>query len=169
MSLLQIPEGYLFIALTLRDPDAPMAIMGWPTLRRDTGGEDYVYPATPENIEKRIKEEGHDVVSYRFIEYWDLPDDRTYRNALKDDGKHIGHDIVKARRIHLEHVRNNRAFAFEQLDRDWMKNFAQGKKKEADKVEAKRQQWRDLPATLSAAVEAATSIEELQVLPRALE
>lgn len=166
MALVKIPEGYLFIALTLRD--APMAIMHWPTIRKDISGDNQVYPATPENIEKRIRDEGHDVVSYRFIEYWDLPQDRTYRDALKDHGTHIGHDMTTARAIHIEHARVNRIAALEQLDRDWMRATGQGKKTEAATLEANRQAWRDLPATLAGQVESAQTIEELQAIPRTI-
>ena len=164
MALVQIPEGYLFIALTLRDPALPMAIMGWPTIRRDIGGDNFIYPATPENIAKRIAEEGHDVVSYRFIEYWDLPQDRTYRDALKDHGTHIGHDMPKARQIHIGHARIARIPKLEQLDKDWMRATGQNKKAEADTLEAERQRLRDLPATLTPLVEAAQTVDDLKLI-----
>jgi hypothetical protein len=160
--MINIPEGYLFIALTMRDPALPMAIMHWPTIRRDVDQKDYLYLATPENIEKRIKEEGHDVLSWRFIQYDDLPQDRTYRDALKDDGASIGHDMAKARKIHIDHARIDRIPKMEKLDRDWQRANGQGKATEAKTIETERQRLRDLPAALLPEVEAARTIAELE-------
>jgi len=101
-------------------------------------------------------------VSYRLISDFALPEDRTYRGAWRDDGAgaQIVHDMGKAREIHLAGVRRARAAKLEGLDRDWMRATGQGKKRDADVIEAKRQALRDLPTTLG--VEDAKTIDELK-------
>lgn len=46
------------------------------------------------------------------------------------------------------------------LDREWMRSVGQGKKADADEIEARRQTLRDLPATLD--TDSAATIDELK-------
>lgn len=89
-----------------------------------------------------------------------------YRAALRDrDGK-IEHDIVVARECHRIMFRQQRVAKFAELDAQWMRATGQGKKAEADAIEAERQKLRDAPA--DPRIEAAKSIEELSLI-RALD
>ena len=115
-------------------------------------------------------------VNYKIVDAAEVPTDRTYRNAWTHDGKDFGHDMAKAREIHLDLVRNARADALGALDRDYTKLSGQAlaadaiadkavkdaKLAEAAAVEAKRQALRDAPQTLD--VESAATIEELKAL-----
>lgn len=78
-----------FIAIT--QPDGNVAVMQFMTLvkrnEKDTG---YVREATPDNIEAEITKSRIAFTSWRIVDPASLPQDRTYRNAWKDeDGKII--------------------------------------------------------------------------------
>jgi len=88
--------------------------------------------------------------------------DRVYRNALVDRNGKIEHDLLKARECHRSEIRRHRRNAMLELDGRWMGATGQGKKKEADAIEAERQKWRDAPA--DPRIEAAKSVEELKTL-----
>lgn len=103
-----------------------------------------------------------DAVAYRRVGEADVPTDRTFRDAWEDDGASIRTNMPKARAIHLGRVRATRARALANLDAEWMRAQGQGKKTEAEAVEAKRQALRDLPITLG--VDGARTPEELAVL-----
>lgn len=85
-----------------------------------------------------------------------------YRNALKDDGKALGHDMDKVRGIVVEHVRRDRAPLLAELDAEWNKHTGQGNKRAADEVEAKRQRLRDRPVVVLGAIQNATSVAEVE-------
>lgn len=93
-------------------------------------------------------DKGKDVVSWRFITAEDVPLDRTYRAAWRDNGKEIHHDMEHARQLHLDMIRDARTAELGKLDREWMKAMGQGNATMAADVEAKRQALRDLPTTL---------------------
>ena len=161
-----IPEGYLFVAVTVADPAEPLKIMGWPTLRRDSSdGELYFYPADSTTVRLRCKQEMLDMVRWAVVQYSDLPDDRvgegeTYRDGLEHDGTKLVHSIAKCREIKRTHLRIERTDKLFELDGRWMRATGQGKKAEADAVEAERQKWRDAPA--DPRIDAAQSVEELK-------
>jgi hypothetical protein len=156
-----IPEGYLFVAVTLRDPAAPISIMGWPTKRRDSpDGPLYDYPVTPEHMEARIRQERLDVVAWRVIAYEDIPKDRTYRGALKDDGMRLHHDMPMAREIHKAHLRVSRIQALMDLDVEYQRADEQNDKDEKARVVKLKQELRDL--TAHPGIEAAQTVEELK-------
>jgi len=158
-----IPEGYRFVAVTLRDPSLPVAIMGWPTKRRDSpDGPIYDYPITPEAVEARIRQERLDVESWRVVEYEDIPKDRTYRDALADDGTRLYHDMPKAREIHREHLRSFRGKALADLDVEYQRADEKADKKEKARVVALKQELRDI--TAHPGIEAAQTTDELRAV-----
>jgi len=158
-----IPEGYRFIAVTLRDPSAPVAIMGWPTKRRDSpDGTIHDYPITPEAVEVRIAQERLDAVSWREIAYEDIPKDRTYRDALADDGTRLYHDMPKAREIHREHLRSFRGKALADLDVEYQRADEKGDKAGKARVVALKQELRDITAHPD--IEAAQTTDELKAV-----
>jgi len=162
----EIPDGYLFVAVTTSDPAAPVAILGWPTIRRNTPeGDDYSWPVNNNTVRLRCKQDGLDMVRWAIVQYDDLPDDRdgtqeTYRDGLKHDGTKIVHDLVKCKAIKREHLRIARLEKMLDLDGKWMRATGQGNKAEQDAVEAERQKWRDAPA--DPRIETARSVEELK-------
>lgn len=105
-------------------------------------------------------------VSWRFVpnDFVVETTDRTYRDAWKDDGpgKGIGHDMPKVRTIHLERLRGKRDRKLEELDKTWMRATGQGKKQEADAVEAERQRLRDGPVVWQAQLAVAQTVDEVR-------
>jgi hypothetical protein len=171
-----VNNQHVKVAITL--DDGRVAIMGFVTVGRGPkppdGGE-WINEAaglwkrepSDANIFQEIARTftlGAQPTSYRIVKDDELPTDRTYRNAWKDDGKGkpLTHDIAKAREIHLRQVREVRGPKLDQLDRDWMRAFGTGDTVEAARIEAKRQELRDLPATLG--VDKAKNVEELKAL-----
>lgn len=103
------------------------------------------------------------VVSWRKFELGELPSsDRTYRNAWKDTGARIEHDMPKAREVHRDLIRKQRSPVFADLDGQWMRAMGKQDVVEIQRVEAERQKWRDAPA--DPRIDAASSIEELKLL-----
>lgn len=105
---------------------------------------------------------GPQPTGYRVVRESDLPGDRSYREAWRDTGTVIDHDMVRAREIHLARVRVARVERLSELDNEWMRATGQGDRPAADAVEAERQRLRDLPTTLG--VEACNTVEELKAL-----
>ena len=103
------------------------------------------------------------VMSWRLIDAADVPADRTYRDAWTDASGAITHDMPKAREIHRRAIRERRAAALDDLDRQY--NRAAGQKRpqqELDRIEAARQVLRDAPA--DPRIEAAKTVEELKAI-----
>lgn len=84
------------------------------------------------------------VLSWRRIDKTDLPTSRQFRDAWVDTFSAIDHDMVKARAIHVERLRGDRAKAFVELDAEWMKAIGQKDQATADVIEAQRQVLRDI-------------------------
>lgn len=159
-----IPDGMVFIAITLEDPNAPVAIMGFPTKRRLGADAAIVdWPATPENIQQEIQKSAFDspVSSWRIIRYSEIPKDRTYRDALKDVAGSLMHHLPTAKRIALDHIRYDRIPLLEQLDKDWLRATGQKNQQKADEAERQRQILRDRPQVAEPLLEKATTLEEI--------
>lgn len=119
-------------------------------------------PTSPENIQAEVlKTFGSQALSWEHAPglVRDPEEPTTYHAARTWDGKKIGHDMTKAREIHLGRLRSQREEKFKALDGEWMRAQGQGKKAEADAIEAKRQQLRDLPD-----VNMAQTLEELKAV-----
>jgi hypothetical protein len=122
---------------------------------------------TDENIFQEISRtfiSGAQPVSYRLLKDDEAPQDRSFRDAWVDRGSGIEHDMPKARNIHLDRLRRQRAVELEALDRDWMRANGQGSPAEAMQIEARRQRWRDMPVTVAGALTAAQTIDELKAV-----
>lgn len=150
-----IPAGYKFVAVTVRDASQPVAIMGWPTDPKHDGK-----PITAENVEERCRQENLDMVSWRQVQYGEIPKDRTYRDAWEDKAGALAHNMDKARNIHRDHIRVARIDKLAKLDVDYQRadetNDAQEKKRIADKKKV----LRDLPS--NPAIDAAQTITQLK-------
>lgn len=149
----------VFVAITA--PDGSLAVMQFVTLlKRNEEDEGQKREASPENIEAEIARAGVPCASWRVVDPASLPADRTFRNAWADDGSTIGHDMAKAKAIHMDRIRAARAPKLEELDAQWMRATGQSKTAEVAQIEALRQKLRDLPQTLD--LSKAATVEELK-------
>lgn len=114
-------------------------------------------------IEHEVRKQfGTDAASWRMVEDAEVPSERDFRNAVRDDGKKLRHDIDHAKSIVRDRIRERRERELAVLDGKWMRATGQGKKAEADAIEAQRQQWRDAPA--DPRIDAAQTVDALRVL-----
>jgi hypothetical protein len=128
---------------------------------RSLQGEGWQIPPTPENINKEIKRAGLDCVSWRIIADEDVPLDRSFRNAWKDDGK-ISVDMPKAREIQKDVLRRERGNRLAALDIEFMRAIEKNDKKALDAIATRKQVLRD--ATDAPEIANAKTPEELKVL-----
>lgn len=118
---------------------------------------------TAANIEREVRKQwGAEAVSWRIVDNDEVPTDREFRNAVRDDGKKLHHDIAHAKNIVRDRIRETRSRAMVELDAQWMRANGQGKKADADKIEAQRQKWRDAPA--DPRIDAAQTVDDLKSL-----
>jgi hypothetical protein len=88
------------------------------------------------------------------------PSDRTFRNAWKLDGGAITVDMVKARNLHRDKLREMRKPLLEALDVEYQRADEAGNTAEKKKVGQKKQALRDVTADPS--IDAATTPDELK-------
>lgn len=105
-------------------------------------------------------------VSYKIVSDHDIPKDRTYRNGWKynKEAKCIDHDMEKCKGLHLGKMRNERARKLPELDAEWMKAFSRGDTAGAEKIERKRQKWRDMPIKIESDLTKAQTIDDLKLV-----
>jgi hypothetical protein len=113
-------------------------------------------------ISSEVRKSVPDFLTWHRVTDEQIPADRTYRDALHHDGKALVHDMAKARILKRDHLRHERASVMPELDVKWMRAQGQGKKPEADAIEAKRQAWRDAPA--DPRIDSAKTIEALKAI-----
>jgi len=107
------------------------------------------------------------VVSVMAIDPGDVPADRTFRNAWKLNGTIIEHDMVKAREIRRNQLRELRAPLLAKLDEQYLQADEVNDLTEKERIIAKKQALRDV--TADPAIEAAKTPDALKrVLPAAL-
>ncbi len=140
---------HTFVRIAISKPDGGVAIMQFLTLvKRNEDDPGYVREATPENIEAELTKSGFGGLSWRIIQDDEIPQDRTFRNAWTDAGDKIGHDMEKARAIHMDRIRAARAPVLAALDTEINKAADAGKANgELAALRAKRQALRDIPQT----------------------
>lgn len=96
----------------------------------------------------------------RVVEASEVPADRTFRNAWKDEGFVITVDMPQAREIHRDYLRELRKPKLEALDVQYLIAQEQGNQALMAGIAAQKQVLRD--ATDYPAIEAATTPEELK-------
>jgi hypothetical protein len=123
----------------------------------------FVFPDVERDvIAKWVPATRDQVVGVRQCTKAEIPADRTFRNAWRDRGRIIDHDMPMVRQLQLGWIRQQRAPMLEQLDRDWMRATGQGNSAEAARIEAERQRLRDAPATLGPLLEAAQTPDDVK-------
>ena len=89
-----------------------------------------------------------------------IPTDRTFRNALKQNGSMIEHDMPKCREIYKHQLRQLRAPKFAALDTAYLLADERGDTVEKQRVAQQKQVLRDV--TVDPAIDAAKTPEELK-------
>lgn len=110
-----------------------------------------------------------DVNPGKYLSHREMPDeaiptDRTFREAWADTTPEptIDIDMPKARGIHLERIRAKRNAELVTLDIEATKAQDMGDAVKLAQVRARKQELRDLPATIKATLEAAKTTDELK-------
>lgn len=136
----------------------------------DRYGVNWEKEPTPENIQAEINRAQtawvNKVVSWRIIADAEIPVDRTYRNAWVDKGAKIDHDMTKVVSLELERIRADRKPVMDDLDAQYMRAIGQKNEVEAAAVEAKRQELRDLPATILPELQNAKTVDEVKAIKK---
>lgn len=95
-----------------------------------------------------------------------IPEDRTFRDAWTDTTSELTIDIdmAKARSIHLERIRTKRNAELSKLDVQATKAQDIGDAETLAQIRARKQELRDLPATLAPTLAAAASVDALKAI-----
>jgi hypothetical protein len=104
------------------------------------------------------------VASWRLASAEEFPPDRRYRRSWLDDGQRIGIDPPKARAERLAVLRAERNAMLDKLDKEHTRAMGRKQEAEADAIESKREWLRQMPDLVSAALEAATTADELDAV-----
>ena len=105
-------------------------------------------------------------VSHRQMPDDVIPLDRTFRDAWADITPEltIDVDMTKARNIHLESIRIKRNAELSKLDIEAIKAQDMGNVETLAQIRARKQELRDLPATLAPTLFSASSVDELEAI-----
>jgi hypothetical protein len=119
--------------------DDTVAIMAFVTkeLNPATGSIAWEREPTAESISAEIARASasfdavkQPIKSWRIIEREHIPADRDYRNALRDDGKKLHHNMPHAREIHRELLRADRRELWLQMDGEYLRAIETGGKRQ---------------------------------------
>lgn len=108
-------------------------------------------------------------VSWRIVpnDFVDENTDRTFRNAWKDNNHDKAEvDMVKAREIHKNNLRDQRVKLLEKLDIDYIKADESKNSSEKERIIARKQELRDI--TNHPSIENAQTPEELKLAGKEL-
>ena len=108
-------------------------------------------------------------VSVRAIALVDIPADRTFRDAWRDTGAKIEHDMAACRALHMARIRKARDAELKRLDVAFMRAVENDDAIGRGLVAATKQVLRDLPATFD--LSSAATVDDLKarwpgLLPR---
>jgi hypothetical protein len=105
-------------------------------------------------------------VSHRSMQDDVIPTDRTFRNAWADTTPEltIDVDMVKARNIHLNSIRIKRNAELAKLDIQAIKAQDIGDVETLTQIRTRKQELRDLPATLAPTLASALSVDALKAI-----
>ena len=95
-------------------------------------------------------------ISFKIIDQSEVPSDRTFRDAWKEEGESVGVDIVKAREVQKDRIRVARAPLMTELDY---------KQNAGEDVSVERQRLKDFTAL----VDSVSDVEELKAVIPVLE
>ena len=162
------PPDTVRIALTCAD--GTLALMTFVTHEyRADGRIAWSQDTAPETVAAEIARaslsfdpEKVPVVGWRFVDLGDIPEDRTYRNAWRDRSGQIVHDMVHARVLHRDLLREWRAPRLAELDTAYLRADETNNEALKAQIAQEKRQLRDMPT--DPRIEAAQTIEELKAL-----
>ncbi len=105
-------------------------------------------------------------ISHREMPNDVIPSDRTFRDAWADTTPELTIDIdmAKARAIHLERIRIKRNAELSKLDIQATKAQDIGDAETLTQIRTRKQELRDLPATLAPTLASAASVDALKAI-----
>ena len=105
-------------------------------------------------------------ISHREMPDDAIPTDRTFRDAWADTTPEltIDVDMAKARNIHLSRIREQRNVELAKLDVEAIKAQDMGNAETLAQIRARKQELRDLPATLAPTLASAVSVDALKAI-----
>jgi len=105
-------------------------------------------------------------ISHREMPDEAIPTDRTFRDAWADTTPELTVDIdmSKARGIHLGRIRAKRNAELSKLDIEAIKAQDSGDAAALAQIRARKQELRDLPATLAPTLASAVSVDALKAI-----
>jgi hypothetical protein len=128
---------------------------------RPDGGVSVVIPANGQNIDYILaKDIPADATNITVIDA--VPTDRAFRDAWTFDGRSFGHDMVKAREIHRDRLRVQRAPLLVALDVAYARADEAGDVAAKAEIAARKQSLRDVTAT--PAIDAAQTVDDLKAI-----
>lgn len=149
-----LPLAVLVIVLaekrTVTVDGEPRVVVSW---RRE---------ATPELVEREVREALPDALSWRRIERGEVPERRDFRLAWRDTGSAIEHDMPKARQLKREQIRARRKVLLTDLDVRAVRALEDGDAVASARVRSEKQRLRDLPA--DPRIDAARAVEDLDAI-----
>lgn len=161
---------YVRVAITMAD--GSVGLMQFNTLAAGSVlpfGAEWVSPGvwkreqTDAAVFAEVARAHPDAIKFRLVHESEVPADRDFRDALVDDGKALAHDMERAREIHRERLRAERAPMLAKLDVDAIRAQTESRDEVAlAGVIAEKQRLRDI--TADPRIEAATTIEELKAI-----
>lgn len=93
-----------------------------------------------------------------------VPTDRTFRAAWVNTDSKLTIDMAKARNIHLDRIRIKRNAELSKLDIQATKAQDMGDTEALTQIRARKQELRDLPATLAPTLASANSTDALKAI-----
>jgi hypothetical protein len=158
------------VLISITCADDSVAVMAFVTTDYTSKGiPRWSRPAADAEVEKEIARAATTfdssklpIKGWRFIAREEIPADRTFRDALVDDGVKLKHDMPRAREIHRAHLREARALALAGLDVEYQRADETGDKDKKAQVVALKQQLRDI--TQHPGIEAAQTTDELKAV-----
>jgi len=159
----------VYIAITLNDDS--VAMMGFLTRARgstlpygaewsDEEGGWWIRQPTDANVFAEVSRVFPNAKGFKQVDPDSVPEDRTFRDALRFDGRRFSHDMPKAREIKREHLRHARAPLFEQNDIALRDATLDNDRTKLDAAKRRRDYLRDV--TKDPRIEAAQTVEELK-------
>jgi len=159
------------VYVEITQEDDSVAIMGFLTRGRgsslpygavwsDAENGWWLREANDENVFAEIARAFPKAKSFKQIDPSAIPEDRTFRDALRFDGNRFIHDMTKAREIKRDHLRHARAPLFEQNDLALRDATLDNDRPKIETAKRRRDYLRNV--TKDPRIEAARTTEELK-------
>lgn len=132
--------------------DDSVIILSFVTAEYRNGVQVWTREPTPEHIDAEIAKasaifdvEKLPIRSWRIVQASDIPADRTFRNALRDNGTTFSFDLAQSRAMYRDRLREVRASKLAELDVAYQRADEAKDAKAKAKIAGQKQALRDLP------------------------